>query len=41
MVQIVNNFNFEGISPKNLIEATSEASENFQIRAFFEAKKRF
>ena len=39
MVQIINNFNFESISPKNLIEATSEASENFQIRAFFEAKE--
>ena len=38
MVQIVNNVNFESISPKDLIEATSKASENFQVRAFFEAK---
>ncbi len=39
MVQTINNFNFENISPKNLIEATSDASENFQFRAFFEAKE--
>ena len=39
MVQIVNNVNFESVSPKDLIEATSKASENFQVRAFFEAKK--
>lgn len=38
MVQISKNFNFKGISPKNLIDATYKAVENFQVRAFFEAK---
>ncbi|MFX1454155.1 MAG: Coenzyme F420 hydrogenase/dehydrogenase, beta subunit C-terminal domain [Promethearchaeota archaeon] len=38
MVQIVNNNIFAGISQKELIEATYQASGNFQIRAFFEAK---
>lgn len=38
MVQIVNNKSFSGISPRELMEATYEASGNFQIRAFFEAK---
>lgn len=38
MVQIVNNITFKGISPKELMEATHFASENFQVRAFFEAK---
>jgi len=38
MVQISNNVNFNGISPKNLMNATYKAVENFQIRAFFEAK---
>ncbi len=38
MVQISNNVNFNGISPKNLMDATYKAVENFQIRAFFEAK---
>jgi len=38
MVQISKNLNFDGISPKNLMEATYKAVENFQIRAFFEAK---
>ena len=38
MVQIANNNLFETISPKNLMEATYKASENFQVRAFFEAK---
>ncbi|MFX1355063.1 MAG: hypothetical protein ACFFGP_14000, partial [Promethearchaeota archaeon] len=38
MVQVVNEKSFGGISPKNLIEATYKASENFQIRAFYESK---
>jgi coenzyme F420 hydrogenase subunit beta len=38
MVQISNNVTFNGISPKNLMDATYKAIENFQIRAFFEAK---
>ncbi len=38
MVQISNNVNFNSISPKNLMDATYKAVENFQIRAFFEAK---
>ncbi len=38
MVQISKNENFNGISPKNLMDATYKAVENFQIRAFFEAK---
>ncbi|MFX1593282.1 MAG: Coenzyme F420 hydrogenase/dehydrogenase, beta subunit C-terminal domain [Promethearchaeota archaeon] len=38
MVQISKNSNFNGISPKNLMDATYKAVENFQIRAFFEAK---
>ena len=38
MVQIVNNKLFTGISQKELMEATYQASGNFQIRAFFEAK---
>jgi len=39
MVQIANNELFTRISPKELIDATYKASENFQIRAFFEAKE--
>ncbi|MFW9829790.1 MAG: 4Fe-4S binding protein, partial [Candidatus Thorarchaeota archaeon] len=39
MVQVVNEKSFSGISPKNLLEATFKASENFQIRAFYESKK--
>lgn len=39
MVQILNNKSFSGISPSELMEATCKASENFQIRAFFEAKE--
>ena len=39
MVQIVNNVNFKSISPKDLLVATSKAAENFQVRAFFEAKE--
>ncbi len=39
MVQIVKDINFDGISPKNLMDATYKAVENFQIRAFFEAKE--
>ncbi|MBY8989592.1 MAG: Coenzyme F420 hydrogenase/dehydrogenase, beta subunit C-terminal domain [Candidatus Lokiarchaeota archaeon] len=38
MVQISKNLNFNGISPRNLMDATYKAVENFQIRAFFEAK---
>ncbi len=38
MVQIINEKTFDGISPKILMEATFKASENFQVRAFFEAK---
>ena len=38
MVQIVNSKLFEGVSPKELMDATYEASKNFQIRAFYEAK---
>ncbi|MHA1509913.1 MAG: Coenzyme F420 hydrogenase/dehydrogenase, beta subunit C-terminal domain [Promethearchaeota archaeon] len=38
MVQIANNKSFQGISPDDLMEATYQASGNFQIRAFFEAK---
>ncbi|MFX1358465.1 MAG: Coenzyme F420 hydrogenase/dehydrogenase, beta subunit C-terminal domain [Promethearchaeota archaeon] len=39
MVQIVNNKLFSRISPKDLLDATYKASENFQVRAFFEAKE--
>ncbi|MHA2287851.1 MAG: Coenzyme F420 hydrogenase/dehydrogenase, beta subunit C-terminal domain [Promethearchaeota archaeon] len=39
MVQDVNSNSFKGISPKDLMEATYQASGNFQIRAFFEAKE--
>jgi len=39
MVQVVNNKLFKGISPKDLMEATYQASGNFQVRAFFEAKE--
>ncbi len=38
MVQIKNNKNFDKLSPKALMEATYKAAENFQVRAFFEAK---
>ena len=38
MVQIVNLKSFEGINPKELMNATYNASENFQVRAFYEAK---
>ncbi|MFX1280364.1 MAG: Coenzyme F420 hydrogenase/dehydrogenase, beta subunit C-terminal domain [Promethearchaeota archaeon] len=38
MVQISKGLNFNGISPKNLMDATYNALENFQIRAIFEAK---
>ena len=38
MVQISKDYVFNNISSKNLMEATYKASENFQIRAFFEAK---
>jgi coenzyme F420 hydrogenase subunit beta len=39
MVQIANNKLFSRISPRELLDATYKASENFQIRAFFEAKE--
>ncbi|MFX1276521.1 MAG: Coenzyme F420 hydrogenase/dehydrogenase, beta subunit C-terminal domain [Promethearchaeota archaeon] len=39
MVQIEKNIEFKGISPKQLMEATYFASENFQVRAFYEAKE--
>lgn len=38
MVQISKSVNFSGVSPRNLMDATYKAVENFQIRAFFEAK---
>ncbi|TFG10515.1 MAG: hypothetical protein EU535_08230 [Promethearchaeota archaeon] len=38
MVQIVNNKLFGGLSPQRLMDATYEASKNFQIRALYEAK---
>ncbi len=39
MVQIEKDITFNGISPKLLMEATHKAAENFQVRAFFEAKE--
>lgn len=39
MVQIAKNYVFDKISPKDLMEATYLASENFQVRAFFESKE--
>ncbi|MHA1272590.1 MAG: Coenzyme F420 hydrogenase/dehydrogenase, beta subunit C-terminal domain [Promethearchaeota archaeon] len=39
MVQIVNNNIFERISKKELLEATYKAAENFQVKAFYEAKQ--
>ena len=38
MVATVNNKLFSKISPKDLMGATYQASVNFQVRAFFEAK---
>ncbi len=38
MVQVINNKTFKGISPNKLMEATYRAAENFQVRAFYEAK---
>lgn len=38
MVQIANNKLFKGLTPQELMDATYEASKNFQIRAFYEAK---
>jgi coenzyme F420 hydrogenase subunit beta len=38
MVQTSRGYNFNGITPKDLLEATSLATENFQVRAFLEAK---
>ena len=39
MFKIVKDYVFDKISPKDLMEATSLASENFQVRAFFESKE--
>ena len=39
MVQIGKEYSFDKINPRNLMEATYNAIENFQIRAFFEAKE--
>ncbi|TFF90878.1 MAG: hypothetical protein EU548_00760 [Promethearchaeota archaeon] len=38
MVQVINSKTFKGISPNELMEATYRAAENFQVRAFYEAK---
>ncbi|MHA1148534.1 MAG: Coenzyme F420 hydrogenase/dehydrogenase, beta subunit C-terminal domain [Promethearchaeota archaeon] len=38
MVQIIDGNTFKSISPKDLIDATYKAAENFQVKAFFEAK---
>lgn len=38
MVQIIDGNMFKGISPKSLMEATYQAAENFQLKAFYEAK---
>jgi len=38
MLQQVDKKLFEKLSPKDILDATYEASMNFQIRAFFEAK---
>ena len=38
MVETVNNKLFTKLSPKELMEATYQASVNFQVRALFEAK---
>ncbi|MHA1291693.1 MAG: Coenzyme F420 hydrogenase/dehydrogenase, beta subunit C-terminal domain [Promethearchaeota archaeon] len=39
MVQIIDEKTFNRIASEELMEATYEASKNFQIRAFFEAKE--
>ncbi|TXT63304.1 MAG: Coenzyme F420 hydrogenase subunit beta [Promethearchaeota archaeon] len=39
MLQQVDKKLIENLSPKDIMDATYEASKNFQIRAFFEAKK--
>ncbi|MHA1488199.1 MAG: Coenzyme F420 hydrogenase/dehydrogenase, beta subunit C-terminal domain [Promethearchaeota archaeon] len=41
MVQIKKDYVFDGIgiNPSDLLEATYKAAENFQVRAFFEAKE--
>lgn len=39
MVQTIDKKEFEDITPKELMDATYEASKNFQIRALFEAKE--
>ncbi len=39
MVQTVKNVEFNSSSPAEIMEATYKAIENFQIRAFFEAKE--
>jgi len=38
MVQIIDKKVFDDITPKELMDATYEASNNFQIRALYEAK---
>ena len=38
MVKTVKEFDFSHISPNYLLEASAKAAENFQVRAFFEAK---
>ncbi|TFF96672.1 MAG: hypothetical protein EU547_06185 [Promethearchaeota archaeon] len=38
MVQLIDKKVFDNITPKELIDATYEASNNFQVRALFEAK---
>ena len=38
MVQIIDNNTFKNIAPSDLMDATYQAAENFQVRAFFEAK---
>ena len=38
MVSIEKNNTFGNVSLKELMDATYEASTNFQVRAFFEAK---
>ncbi len=38
MVKTVKGYDFSHISPNYLLEASAKAAENFQVRAFFEAK---
>jgi len=39
VVQIGKDYLFDKINPSNLMEATYKAIENFQVRAFYEAKE--